>query len=124
MPRPGEAATYNMRVRAGTDWKRTFKCQGPDDLSPWLDLTGYTGTLKVAVRAGVTPILSKTSADAELTLDDVEQTVTVEIKAATTTAWETADFFAGQWQVDLLPAGDADQAFAFIKGSVIVDRSL
>jgi hypothetical protein len=121
---PGEAGTYNMHVRAGTDWRRVFKCQGPDDLTPWLDLTGYGARLKVSEKAGATPVLDKTHTDPQLSLDTVNQTVTVEIKGDLTAAWITAGFVAGEWQVDLLPANDATQTFAFLKGSVLVEQGL
>lgn len=118
MTTPSRPGPYALRVRRGTRYERpfTYKIDGDP-----VDLTGYTARAQIRRRASEdSPVLFEaTTANGKLELSDdpTDGTFTLTITADETAAFE---FKHAVWDLELIPDGAEENAFALLEGPVHV----
>jgi len=84
-----------------------------------VDLTGYTARMSVKDKIGGTVLLSLSSTDGSITLDNTTKTITLKLTATATAAYT---WKSGVYDLEVVsPTGDV---FALINGAVVVVQEI
>mgnify|MGYP007077436155 CR=1 FL=1 len=112
------AATYNFTIDEGETWNLSMTWYTDSTKTTEVDLTGYTGRMKIKESFDGADILELTTANGKITLGGVAGTISLDLTEADTTSLEPRSYV---YDLELVVGSTVKR---LIEGTINVTRSV